>query len=158
MRDRERELTTSPLSCAVGLEILGTWTFWSPKGLSNPVKRYFWYQVKAKNPAPIFSADPATRAAMLSVWMRRSVETSNHQVATCVGTWHSASEVFCLDKKLCKVNTDITDNCCIFTENVSGKKTEEGLARPPSSLLLFVGLPVANAPDVLQPCGLLYYP
>ena len=21
-----------------------------------------------------------------------------------------------------------------------------------------VGLPVANAPDVLQPCGLLYYP
>ena len=26
------------------------------------------------------------------------------------------------------------------------------------SLLLSVGLPVANAPDVLQPCGLLYYP
>ena len=25
-------------------------------------------------------------------------------------------------------------------------------------LLLSVGLPVANAPDVLQPCGLLYYP
>jgi hypothetical protein len=25
-------------------------------------------------------------------------------------------------------------------------------------LLLAVGLPVANAPDVLQPCGLLYYP
>ena len=24
-------------------------------------------------------------------------------------------------------------------------------------LLLSVGLPVANAPDVLQPCGLLYY-
>ena len=24
--------------------------------------------------------------------------------------------------------------------------------------LLSVGLPVANAPDVLQPCGLLYYP
>ena len=27
-----------------------------------------------------------------------------------------------------------------------------------SSLLLSVALPVANAPDVLQPCGLLYYP
>ena len=27
-----------------------------------------------------------------------------------------------------------------------------------SLLLLSVGLPVANAPDVLQPCGLLYYP
>ena len=26
------------------------------------------------------------------------------------------------------------------------------------ALLLSVGLPVANAPDVLQPCGLLYYP
>jgi len=25
-------------------------------------------------------------------------------------------------------------------------------------LLLSVGLPVANALDVLQPCGLLYYP
>ena len=25
-------------------------------------------------------------------------------------------------------------------------------------LLLSVGLPVANAPDVLQPCGLFYYP
>ena len=25
-------------------------------------------------------------------------------------------------------------------------------------LLLSVGLPVANAPDVLQPCGLLYHP
>jgi hypothetical protein len=25
-------------------------------------------------------------------------------------------------------------------------------------LLLSVGLPIANAPDVLQPCGLLYYP
>ena len=25
-------------------------------------------------------------------------------------------------------------------------------------LLLSVGLPVANTPDVLQPCGLLYYP
>ena len=25
-------------------------------------------------------------------------------------------------------------------------------------LLLSVGLPVVNAPDVLQPCGLLYYP
>ena len=25
-------------------------------------------------------------------------------------------------------------------------------------LLLSVGLPVANAPDVLLPCGLLYYP
>ena len=25
-------------------------------------------------------------------------------------------------------------------------------------LLLSVGLPVAIAPDVLQPCGLLYYP
>ena len=25
-------------------------------------------------------------------------------------------------------------------------------------VLLSVGLPVANAPDVLQPCGLLYYP
>jgi len=25
-------------------------------------------------------------------------------------------------------------------------------------LLLSVGLPVANATDVLQPCGLLYYP
>jgi hypothetical protein len=25
-------------------------------------------------------------------------------------------------------------------------------------LLLFFGLPVANAPDVPQPCGLLYYP
>ena len=25
-------------------------------------------------------------------------------------------------------------------------------------LLLSVGLPVANAPDVLQLCGLLYYP
>jgi hypothetical protein len=25
-------------------------------------------------------------------------------------------------------------------------------------LLLSIGLPVANAPDVLQPCGLLYYP
>ena len=25
-------------------------------------------------------------------------------------------------------------------------------------LLLSVGLPVANAPDVLQPCGLLYFP
>ena len=25
-------------------------------------------------------------------------------------------------------------------------------------LLLSVGLPVFNAPDVLQPCGLLYYP
>ena len=25
-------------------------------------------------------------------------------------------------------------------------------------LLLSVWLPVANAPDVLQPCGLLYYP
>jgi hypothetical protein len=25
-------------------------------------------------------------------------------------------------------------------------------------LLLSVGLPVANAPDVLQPCGLLYCP
>jgi len=25
-------------------------------------------------------------------------------------------------------------------------------------LLLSVGLPVAKAPDVLQPCGLLYYP
>ena len=25
-------------------------------------------------------------------------------------------------------------------------------------LLLSAGLPVANAPDVLQPCGLLYYP
>ena len=25
-------------------------------------------------------------------------------------------------------------------------------------LLLSVGLPVANAPDVLQTCGLLYYP
>ena len=29
---------------------------------------------------------------------------------------------------------------------------------PPVLLLLSVGLPVANAPDVLQPCGLLYYP
>jgi len=27
-----------------------------------------------------------------------------------------------------------------------------------SLLLLSVGLPVANAPDVLQPCDLLYYP
>ena len=25
-------------------------------------------------------------------------------------------------------------------------------------VLLSAGLPVANAPDVLQPCGLLYYP
>jgi hypothetical protein len=25
-------------------------------------------------------------------------------------------------------------------------------------LLLSVGLPVANAPDLFQPCGLLYYP
>ena len=25
-------------------------------------------------------------------------------------------------------------------------------------LLLSVGLPVANVPDVLQPCGLFYYP
>ena len=25
-------------------------------------------------------------------------------------------------------------------------------------LLLSVGLPVANVPDALQPCGLLYYP
>jgi hypothetical protein len=25
-------------------------------------------------------------------------------------------------------------------------------------LLLSIGLPVANAPDILQPCGLLYYP
>jgi hypothetical protein len=25
-------------------------------------------------------------------------------------------------------------------------------------LFLFFGLPVANAPDVPQPCGLLYYP
>jgi hypothetical protein len=27
-----------------------------------------------------------------------------------------------------------------------------------ATLLLSVGLPVANAPDVLQPCGLFYYP
>jgi phosphatidylserine synthase len=27
-----------------------------------------------------------------------------------------------------------------------------------SSSSSFCGLPVANAPDVLQPCGLLYYP
>ena len=36
----------------------------------------------------------------------------------------------------------------------------EGVKNAWNYLLLFlsVGLPVANAPDVLQPCGLLYYP
>jgi hypothetical protein len=35
---------------------------------------------------------------------------------------------------------------------------EAVVGRLPGLLLLSVGLPVANAPDVLQSCGLLYYP
>ena len=37
-------------------------------------------------------------------------------------------------------------------------KMAQNFLIPALLLVLSVGLPVANAPDVLQPCDLLYYP
>jgi hypothetical protein len=54
---------------------------------------------------------------------------------------------------------------CAQTESVADSNSHSVVTgeifRPIYSchlLLLLLGLPVANAPDVLQPCGLLYYP
>jgi hypothetical protein len=70
-----------------------------------------------------------------------------------------------------KLMRNVLQNLMYFFDTIIRNNTDRGLqhvlttlCKPKTGLLflllllLSIGLPVANAPDVLQPCGLLYYP